>query len=87
VTATDLETDFLAALSLPNLDVLRHDVPRDDFAEGSSDFVHARAVIMHIGDRMSTLSGSTTPHRVFVSALAIVKPIVSTCTGGHRSSR
>jgi SAM-dependent methyltransferase len=55
VIATDLETDFLAALSLPNLEVLRHDVTTDDFPERSFDFVHARAVLMHVGNRMGTL--------------------------------
>ena len=46
VTATDLDTGFLAELSLPNLKVLRHDVRTDDFAVGSFDFVHERAVLM-----------------------------------------
>jgi 2-polyprenyl-3-methyl-5-hydroxy-6-metoxy-1,4-benzoquinol methylase len=55
VTATDLETDFLEELSLPNLEVLRHDVTTDDLPEGSFDFVHARAVLMHIAERMATL--------------------------------
>jgi SAM-dependent methyltransferase len=55
VTATDLETDFLAELSLPNLEVLRHDVRTDEFAEGSFDLVHARAVLMHLPQRMATL--------------------------------
>jgi SAM-dependent methyltransferase len=55
VTATDLETDFLVQLSLPNLVVLRHDVTTDEFADGSFDFVHARAVLMHIGQRTATL--------------------------------
>jgi ubiquinone/menaquinone biosynthesis C-methylase UbiE len=55
VTATDLETDFLAELSLPNLEVRRHDVRTDEFAERSFDLVHARAVLMHIPERMATL--------------------------------
>jgi 2-polyprenyl-3-methyl-5-hydroxy-6-metoxy-1,4-benzoquinol methylase len=55
VTATDLETDFLEELSLPNLEVRRHDVTVDEFPEGSFDFVHARAVLMHIAQRMPTL--------------------------------
>jgi len=55
VTATDLETDFLEQLSLPNLEVLRHDVTTDEFPVESFDFVHARAVLMHIGQRMATL--------------------------------
>jgi len=55
VTATDLETGFLELLSLPNLEVLRHDVRTDDFPEGSFDLIHARAVLMHLGERMETL--------------------------------
>ena len=55
VTATDLETDFLSRLALPNLTVLRHDVRTDDFPEGSFDLVHVRAVLMHIPDRMAAL--------------------------------
>jgi SAM-dependent methyltransferase len=55
VTATDLETDFLAQLSLQNLDVLRHDVTVDAFPEESFDFVHARAVLMHLPNRMEIL--------------------------------
>jgi SAM-dependent methyltransferase len=55
VTATDLETDFLSQLALPNLTVLRHDVLTDDFPKGSFDLVHIRAVLMHIPGRMATL--------------------------------
>jgi SAM-dependent methyltransferase len=55
VTATDLDTGFLSGLSLPNLDVLRHDVTADGFPPGSFDLVHARAVLMHIPARMATL--------------------------------
>jgi SAM-dependent methyltransferase len=55
VTATDLETSFLAGLSLPNLDVLRHDVRTGEFAAGSFDLVHTRALVMHIPNRMATL--------------------------------
>lgn len=55
VTATDLETDFLAELSLPNLEVLRHDVRTDDFPERAFDLIHARTVLMHLGERMATL--------------------------------
>ena len=55
VTATDLDTGFLSELSLPNLDVLRHDVTSDEFPAGSFDLVHMRAVLMHIPDRMAVL--------------------------------
>jgi ubiquinone/menaquinone biosynthesis C-methylase UbiE len=47
VTATDLETGFLSELSLPNLDVLRHDVTNNEFPDRSFDLVHVRAVLMH----------------------------------------
>ena len=35
--------------------MLRHDVTTDKLPEGSFDFIHARAVLMHIGQRMATL--------------------------------
>jgi SAM-dependent methyltransferase len=56
VTATDLDTGFLAEISLPNLRVLRHDVRTEGFGERSFDLIHARAVLMHIADRMSILA-------------------------------
>lgn len=55
VTATDLDTGWLAELSLPNLRVLRHDLRTDDFPERSFDLIHARAVLMHVGERMAIL--------------------------------
>jgi hypothetical protein len=55
VTATDLETDFLEELSLVNLDVQRHDLTKHPFPEGSFGFVHARAVLMHLPNRMEIL--------------------------------
>ncbi len=55
VTATDLQTDFLTRSALPNLVVLRHDVRVDEMPAGSFDFIHLRAVLMHIKDRMATL--------------------------------
>src|SRR5215472_11334612 len=55
VTATDVETGFLSELSLPNLDVVRHDVTIDEFPANSFDLVHVRAVLMHIAGRMAVL--------------------------------
>lgn len=55
VTATDIDIDWLAELSLPNLRVLCHDLRTDDFPERSFDLIHARAVLMHLGERMATL--------------------------------
>src|ERR1700747_1891980 len=37
VTATDLETGFLSELSLPNFDVLRHDVTSDGVPDRAFD--------------------------------------------------
>jgi len=48
VTATDLQTGFLESLSLPNVEVLHHDLRSDSFPEQTFDLVHARAVLMHI---------------------------------------
>lgn len=45
VTATDLDTGFLSGLSRPDLDVLRHDVTRDEFPESSFELVHVGAVL------------------------------------------
>jgi SAM-dependent methyltransferase len=55
VTATDLDTRFLAVQAPPNLRVLRHDVTTDGFPDGSFDLVHVRAVLMHLPGRMATL--------------------------------
>jgi trans-aconitate methyltransferase len=50
VTATDLQLDFLASIDAPNVEVLRHDLRTDTFPEGSFDFIHTRAVLMHLPD-------------------------------------
>jgi 2-polyprenyl-3-methyl-5-hydroxy-6-metoxy-1,4-benzoquinol methylase len=55
VTATDLQIHQLSAVSAPNLTVVVHDVRSDDFPERSFEFVHARAVLMHVDRRMSIL--------------------------------
>jgi ubiquinone/menaquinone biosynthesis C-methylase UbiE len=48
VIATDLEVGFLDAIEVSNIEVVRHDLRTDTFPERSFDFVHARAVLMHI---------------------------------------
>ena len=48
VTATDVQPQFLETISLPNVDVLRHDIRTDSFPSGTFDLVHARAVLMHV---------------------------------------
>jgi trans-aconitate methyltransferase len=55
VTVTDLELDLLAAIDLSNVEVLRHDLRTDTFAEESFDLVHTRAVLMHVSDDIDIL--------------------------------
>jgi SAM-dependent methyltransferase len=55
VTATDLQTDFLNAIDAPNVEVLSHDIRKDEFPEQSFDLVHTRAVLMHIPDDVEIL--------------------------------
>jgi SAM-dependent methyltransferase len=55
VTATDLDTRWLDEIDEPNLTVMRHDILVDDFAPGSFDVIHARAVLEHIADRDTAL--------------------------------
>lgn len=55
VTATDLQVDFLNTIDAANVEVVRHDVRSDSFPEGSFDFVHTRAVLMHIPDDLEII--------------------------------
>ena len=48
VISTDLQVDFLEALELPNVEVLRHDIRVDEFPEASFGLVRTRAVLMHV---------------------------------------
>jgi SAM-dependent methyltransferase len=56
VVATDLGTTFLAALSAPNLRVLRHDVVAEDFPLGSFDLIHARWLLVNLPEREEVLA-------------------------------
>ncbi|MCP2257624.1 Methyltransferase domain-containing protein [Streptoalloteichus tenebrarius] len=49
VVVTDLDTRLLEDLG-DGVEVLRHDLTRDDFPEAGFDLVHARAVLMHLPD-------------------------------------
>jgi len=48
VVATDLDTRFLERLSLPNLDVRRHDIANDPLPESAFDLIHIRLVLVHL---------------------------------------
>lgn len=51
VVATDLDTRFLDALNMPNLDVRRHDIVSEDLPECQFDLVLSRLVLGHIQNR------------------------------------
>jgi SAM-dependent methyltransferase len=53
--ATDLDTRFLEALTLPNLDVRRHDIVSDDLPEARFDLVLSRLVLEHVPGREKVL--------------------------------
>jgi SAM-dependent methyltransferase len=55
VVAADLDPRFIDAGYAPNLTVRRMDVTREDFAPGSFDLIHARAVFMHLAAREEIL--------------------------------
>jgi SAM-dependent methyltransferase len=56
VVATDLQTEFLEALGLPNLEVRRHDVLTDPLEEGAFDLVHTRLMLSHLRGRDAALA-------------------------------
>jgi trans-aconitate methyltransferase len=55
VVATDVEVDFLEAITEPNVQVVRHDIRTDTFPEQSFDLVHTRAVLMHVPVQLDLL--------------------------------
>lgn len=56
VVATDSDTGFLADLSAPNLQVLRHDVVAEDFPPDSFDLIHARWLLANLPEREQVLA-------------------------------
>lgn len=60
VVATDIGTTFLAGLSAPNLQVLRHDVVTEDFPLGSFDLIHARWLLVNVPEREEVLVKAVT---------------------------
>jgi SAM-dependent methyltransferase len=60
VVATDIGTTFLAGLSAPNLQVLRHDLVAEDFPLGAFDLIHARWLLMNLPQREEVLAKAVT---------------------------
>jgi SAM-dependent methyltransferase len=56
VLVTDIDPRYLEALSLPNLEVRRHNIVTDPLPEAAFDLVHARLVLMHLPERESVLT-------------------------------
>jgi SAM-dependent methyltransferase len=50
VVATDLETQFLAALDHPQLEIRRHNIVSDELEQEAFDLVYARKVLEHFAD-------------------------------------
>ncbi len=55
VVATDVDPRFLDPSWFPHLEVVTHDVERDDFPAESFDLVHARALFQHLANRDEVL--------------------------------
>jgi SAM-dependent methyltransferase len=55
VVATDLDTRQLERLSLPNLEVRRHDLVNQPLEAGTYDLAHARLVLEHLSERDTAL--------------------------------
>jgi SAM-dependent methyltransferase len=55
VIATDLDTRFLEAIDVPNLEVLRHDISADGLPAGTFDLVHCRLLLEHLPNSEAAL--------------------------------
>jgi SAM-dependent methyltransferase len=55
VTATDLDPRLLTPLADEGIQVLQHDVVRDDFSPGAFDVIHTRTVLEHVAKREDAL--------------------------------
>lgn len=60
VVAADVNTRFLDAIELPNVDVRRLDVVRDHLPAGSFDLVHTRLLLEHLPQRDEVLQALVT---------------------------
>ncbi len=56
VLATDIDPRHLQSVTLPNLEVRRHDISTDPLPEATFDLVHARLVLMHLPRREGVLA-------------------------------
>ncbi|MBO8196023.1 methyltransferase domain-containing protein [Streptomyces oryzae] len=55
VVATDIDVSWTGTAATEGVEVLRHDVARDEPPAGPFDLVHARLVLVHVTDRDAAL--------------------------------
>jgi SAM-dependent methyltransferase len=55
VVATDLQTKFLSAIDIPNLEIRKHDIGSDELEADAFDLVSARKVLEHLPDPSAAL--------------------------------
>lgn len=55
VLATDLNTIFLDEIDVPNIEVRKHDVIKDELEPDAFDLVHSRFLLEHLPERDSVL--------------------------------
>ncbi|MFF7489015.1 methyltransferase domain-containing protein [Streptomyces luteogriseus] len=55
VLATDIDISWTGTAATEGVEVLRHDVGRDDPPPGPFDLVHARLVLVHVAEREAAL--------------------------------
>ena len=56
VLATDIDPRFLKSLTVPNLEVRRHDIVNDPLPQAAFDLVHSRLVLLHVPEREKALA-------------------------------
>jgi ubiquinone/menaquinone biosynthesis C-methylase UbiE len=56
IVASDLDLRFLDELRIPNLQVLRHDIAKEDLSESSLDLIHSRLLIHLLPAREKVLA-------------------------------
>ena len=64
VVAADMDTRFLRALDLPNVEIRQLDILEDDIETDHYDLVHARFLLMHV----------SSPERALAKMVAAIKP-------------
>ncbi|GAA4324378.1 hypothetical protein GCM10023086_50760 [Streptomyces venetus] len=55
VLATDIDVSWAETAAIAEVEVLRHDVARDEPPAGPFDLVHARLVLVHVAERDTAL--------------------------------